>query len=248
MRRTIHLSGRKELPASAFDIELLSDGKGDRLRLQIVPDANGQDPLREISPSAALKVRVFENYVVDVLNFGTVGKRKSEAELPQGRYRTPACQIRIVSNEEPGKLIASSRSRRTGAEGQLEGILSFLPYDTAPRLWELVLEDENYPVLRVDKDLPNVAAWSSTDPVFLAAVLPTVIERVWRRILDDDEYPDSGWKADWLHWATTMMPGTNPPFDAGPEEREAWLQNLGDAFARRHQLVQLARTNLGGEK
>jgi len=248
MRRTIHLTGRKELPASAFDVELVSDESGDHLRLQILPDTNGQDPLRELKPEAKLKVRVFENYVVDVVSFGTLGNRKAEAELPRGRYTAPTCQIRIVSNDEPGKLLASSRSRRAGPEGQLEGILSFLPYDTAPRLWELVLEDDNYPVLRVDKNLPNVAAWSSTDPVFLAAVLPTVIEQVWRRILEDGEPPEEGWKSDWLHWARTMIPGTNPPIHASVDERESWLQSLGDTFARRHQLAKLARLRLEGEK
>ena len=168
--------------------------------------------------------------------------------MPKGRYRSPTCQIRIVSKDEPGKLIASSRSRRTGTDGQLEGILSFLPYETAPRLWQLVLEDDNYPILRVDKEIPNVAAWASTDPVFLAAVLPTIIEQVWRRILDDGEPPEEGWKADWLHWARTVMPGTVPPISGSVDEKEQWLQTLGDAFARRHQLAKLARTKLEGEK
>jgi hypothetical protein len=249
MRRTIHLTGRKELAASIFDVELASDSAGDRLKLHILPDASGQDPLREFPHGADLKVRVFENYVVDIVSFGTVGSRKAEVSLPKGRYRTPTCQVRIVSRDEPGKLIASSRSRRTGADGQLEGILSFLPYETAPRLWQLVLEDDNYPILRVDKEIRNVAAWASTDPVFLAAVLPTVIEQVWRRILDDGEQPEEGWKADWLHWANTMMPGTVPPITAASgEEKEQWLQNLGDAFARRHHLAKLARTKLEGEK
>jgi hypothetical protein len=248
MRRTIHLTGRKELPASTFDIELLSDETGDRLKLQIMPDANGQDPLQEFPVSADLKVRVFENYVVDVLSFGTIGNRKAEVPLPKGRYRTPTCQVRIVNKDEPGKLIASSRTRRTGVAGQLEGILSFLPYETAPRLWQLVLESDNYPILRVDKEIPNVAAWASTDPVFLAAVLPTIIEQVWHRILDDGEQPEEGWKADWLHWARAMMPGTVPPVTGSIEEKEQWLQNLGDAFARRHQLAKLARMKLEGEK
>jgi hypothetical protein len=248
MRRTIHLTGRRELPASAFDIELISDASGDHLKLQIMPDASGQDPLREFAPGADLKVRVFENYVVDVVSFGTVGNRKSEAPLPKGRYKSPTCQIRIVSKDEPGKLIASSRSRRTGADGQLEGILNFLPYETAPRLWQLVFDEDNYPVLRVDKEIPNVAAWASSDPVFIASVLPTVIEQVWRRILDDGEAPEEGWKADWLHWAKSMMPGTTPPMNAPVDEKDQWLQSLGDAFARRHQLAKLARTQLEGDK
>jgi hypothetical protein len=248
MRRTIHLTGRKELPASAFDVEIISAPDGDRLRLQIVRDASGRNPLREFPPSADLKVRVFENYVIDVVSFGTVGRPRTEAPLPHGRYVAPKCQIRIVSKEEPGKLIASSRSRRTGAEGQLEGILNFLPYDTAPRLWQLVLDDDNYPVLRVDKEIPNVAAWASADPVFLASVLPTVIEQVWSRILEEAEQPMEGWKADWLHWARTIMPGTNPPIGAPAEEKGQWLQSLADAFARRHQLAKLVRARMESEK
>lgn len=248
MRRTIHLTGRKELPASVFDIELISAPDGDRLKLQVIRASDGRDPLSEFPADADLKVRVFENYVVDVLNFGTVGNRRPEAELPRGRYRNPTCQIRIVSKEEPGKLIASSRSRRPGAEGQLEGILHFLPYDTSPRMWQLVFDDDNYPVLRVDKEIPNVAAWASADPIFVAAVLPAVIEQVWRRILDEAELPEDGWKADWLHWAKTMMPGTIPPIEASPEEKDQWLQSLADAFARRHKLAIHARTKLEGKQ
>lgn len=245
MRRTIHLSGRKELPGSCFDVEVREAGANALVCLTIVRDTNGRSPLDRFPKDAELRLRLSENNMIDVLRFGSVANPNGTAAVEPGRFTTPSCQLRVVDPHTPGKLLGSTRTRVYKPDGQTDGILHFVPYDTAPRLWELHFPEDNYPVLRVDKGVPNAAAWASSDPTFLACTLPAVVEMVMIRILDQDSAPEDGWMADWLAWSDTIQPGADsPPFRQPLERKSEWIAHLIDGFARRHDLAGLVRREL----
>ena len=245
MRRTIHLSGRKELPVSCFDVDIREAGENAIVCLTILRDPDGRSPLDRFPANAELRLKLSENNMIEVLRFGTVAKPIGTASAERGRFTTPSCQLRVIDPEVPGKLLGSTRTRVHKPDGQTDGILHFIPYDIAPRLWELHFPEDNYPILRVDREVPNAAAWASSDPTFLACTLPAVVEMVMMRILDLDSAPEDGWMYDWLHWSESIQPGAEkPPFGGSHERKSEWIAHLVDGFARRHDLAALVRREL----
>lgn len=235
MRRSIRLTGRRQLNQSSFNLQI-ADVNGKRVAALAL---SGPDELKPFPADAEVRVKLTENKLVEVLHFGTVGKPTTTANIGQRSFLAPSCQVRIVSraNGSDGLLLASTAPWTYRSGGQPEGILLFQPAPIAPRLWRLELRDEEYPTLYVDDRVPDASLWAKTDPVFNAGILPHVVSEVMRRIFRCDSAPEDGWMADWLLWVDTMMPGSKPPFGKTEEERQEWIEELLDAFSYRHELA-----------
>jgi hypothetical protein len=234
MLKTIRLTGRRQLPRSAFDFRF-SEVNGRPVATLAIANPSA---LRAFPANSEIRVKLSENKLVQVLAFGTVGRPSTVADIETGVFRAPSCQIRIVNRatNNDGMLLGSTRQWTLSSGGTPDGILLFQPAAIAPRLWSLDIRDQEQPILYIDENIPDASLWARTDPVFAACVLPSVITEVMRAILELDEVPEGGWEADWLNWAATLMQG-NAPFKGTWDEQTRWISELVDAFAHRHDLA-----------
>lgn len=245
MRKSIRLTGRKQLQQSNFTVSLAGEGAQIALRLDIADDWDRS----KLPPDAEIKIKLVENKFVEVLHLGTIALPAKTAPLTNSSFRAPSCQLRIVSRDEHsnGLLLASTKAWTLKSAGDPEGILLFKPADIQPRLWKLEIRAQEHPILYVDERIPNAAHWAKTDPVFAACVLPHIVSEVLREVLAAGDITEGTWEADWVRWAETFVPGSSPPFDGDDLERDSWVDDLVDAFSRRHELARKVILTLEGE-
>lgn len=235
MRKTIRLTGRRQLPVSAFDFQI-AEVQGKRIAsLSLIDPAC----LKGFAASSEIRVKLVENKLVEILRFGTVGKPSVTADLAGTSFLAPSCQIRVVSNsgDAEGMLLGSTKSWTYKSDGQTDGILLFQPSDTAPRAWKLDLRPDEYPILYVDERIPDAAHWAKTDPTFNACVLPHVIGAVFQYIFETGSKPEDGWMAEWTTWAATLIPANQPPFGSDLNDQRIWIDDLTETFAGKHKLA-----------
>jgi hypothetical protein len=240
MRKAIRLTGRRQLPVSAFDFQLRDVGDSQVATLTLAdPGVARLFPL-----DASVRVKLTENKRVEILRFGTLGDLKIDLDVPGVRFQAPSCQIRIVKNAEPDGLLLGSTVSWTYKTGSVqEGILQFQPADVRPRLWRLDIRDEEFPIVYLDRQLPDATNWATT-PTFAALVLPTVVKEIFRHIWTKTRgvKPDDGWMAHWLAWAESIAPGHQWPRDN--DEAEVWFDGLVETFLQRHGIAGLAIAEL----
>ena len=235
MRRTIRLTGRRQLPVTAFEFQI-ADLQGKRVAVLSLSDPAC---LKGLAANAEIRVKIVENKLVEILRFGTVGKPTLTAELAGTSFLAPSCQIRVVDSggENEGMLLGSTRNWTYKSDGLTDGILLFQPFETAPRAWKLELREEEYPILYVDNRIPDAAHWARTDAVFNACVLPHVIGEIFQKVFEAGSRPEDGWMADWVDWAGILVPAFPPPFGPERKEQRAWVDALIETFAAKHKLA-----------
>lgn len=229
MRRTIHLTGRKQLPLSHFAFDIREVGESQLVVLGLA------DEIRRSFPhDARIRVKLVENKRVEICDFGTVGSPKVDVDVGTLKFYAPSCQIRISRSEEPeGMLLGSTAPWTFKSGGAEEGILIFQAKPIAPKLWELEIRDQEYPLLSIDERVPDAATWAGTSPVFRALVFPTVLREVFRHIFvaNDGQRPDDGWMHDWIKLADALFGGAaSPPKSKDATDIDRWCDELIDTF------------------
>lgn len=234
MRKSVRLTGRRQLAQSSFDMHITDRGESQSVSLVVI------DPsvLHGFPANSSLKLKLAENKRIEVLDFGTIATRQAKVELDGEPFLAPSCQIRIVNraSDQDGLLLGSTSSFTYKSDGETDGILLFQPADTAPRSWRLDISDSSRPILYIDKKLPNPAYFARTDPTFITSVFPHVITEVFRRILETGAVED-GWEAEWVTWADSLMKGSKPPFNDDEQSKAKWIGALIDTFCSRHDLA-----------
>lgn len=240
MRRTIRLTGRRQLPVSCADVNMRDLDQRRLVTLTIrEPEA-----LRGFSQNARISLRLVENKQMELLDFGTVGSPRPFVELRNKSFGDPSCQLRVAetSPDHLGLLLGSTRTWRLNSdrpqqEGSVKGILRFQSADIAPRAWKLDLQDDVYPLILIDKRINDARTWAKTNPVFVACVLPAILEMVFGHILSTPDPTEVEWMRDWLRWADTLMQGEQPPSDPDDEKaRGKWIDGLIESFCHWHRL------------
>ncbi len=251
MRRRIRLTGRRQLARSSVDVKVAVIG--DKMIVSMtIADTEAFSKMPE---TARVKLRLVENKYSETLEFGALGKLKITAEIKSGAFSAPSCQLRIVASDDgkKGLLLASTDSwtLRTGGDDGTgtasEGILDFRPFDIAPQVWKLELREDDYPIVYVDKRIPDPRTWVRNDPIFVSCVLPAIVKEVFDDILSSNAVPEQDWAKDWLGWADTLMPGKAPPWNEGPLPKSEWVNDLLDSFCQRHGMLDLLVGKLGQE-
>lgn len=236
MRKTIPLTGRRQLALNAFDFQI-SEVQGKRVAALTVVNVSA---LKGMPPEAEIRVRLYENKFVEILKFGTVGKPSTTYEIRGRAFDAPSCQVRIVGQgDKDGLLLGSTKPWTYKSDGETDGILLFQPYDTSPLAWRLDIREEENPILYVDKRIPDAAHWARTNPMFTACIFPQVIEKVFRRIFESNTAkPEDGWMVQWVQWAQTMVQLESKLF-TGACDRDAleWIDGLILTFAAKHKLA-----------
>lgn len=242
MRRRIKLTGRRELKKSAVRVALSKLGGKPLLTMTLVrPEA-----FKPFRPEARVSLRLIENKKVEVVDLGTVGKLSTARELKSCDFVAPSCQLRIADPGfgTKGLLLGSTDNWTLRGDDEKDdensrGILQFLPDETAPQSWKLDIRENDYPLVRVDKRIPNAALWARNDPVFVGTVLPTVVRQVFDEVLREEYSDDTPWVLDWLRWADALLPGQAPPIgDDDKATRLEYVERLVDSFCARHNLAE----------
>lgn len=237
MRKTIRLTGRRQLALSSFGFRFAELQGRQVASLSIVNPAD----LKSFPADAEIRVKLVENKLVEILRFGTVGKPVTVVDVIEKSFFAPSCQVRVVSRttDKEGMLLGSTPRWTYKSGSDPDGILLFKPAPTAPRCWKLDFSnEEDHPILYIDERIPDGALWARTDPVFIGCVFPNVITEVMSRVLLNGSRPEEGWMKDWLLWAEALMPGSQPPFSEKLEgDQRDWLDQLVETFAFRHELA-----------
>ena len=240
MRKRIRLTGRKQLPVSCADVAIREVGDKKVVALTI----NNKAVLKGFPLTARVTLRLVENKQLELLDFGTIDEPKSLADLRNLTFADPSCQLRIVDAgaKELGLLLGSTKTWRlekgtNPQQGGVMGILRFQPKDIAPRAWKLDIQEDAHPVLQIDERIPDPRSWVRNNPVFIGAVYPAIVQRLFREILSTPDPEDIEWMNDWLRWAESLMPGSTPPHaDDEDAEKDDWTEQLIEAFCMRHRL------------
>jgi hypothetical protein len=240
MRRTIRLTGRKELPRNSAAISLRDVGGKKLLTLTI------QNPktFKRFPQTARVEVRLIENKQMELVDFGALGALNNVVELGNQAFGDPSCQLRIASSatDNLGLLLGSTKSWRLNSDdpdkqGTVRGLLDFLPAKIAPRTWRLRIEENVRPLIEIDNRIPDPRAWAKSDPVFIGTIMPAIIHQLFDDILSHQSPEDTEWMNDWLRWADMLMAGnTPPPYPNEVRTRREWIDSLIDTFSRRHNL------------
>ncbi len=166
-------------------------------------------------------------------------------------FSVPSCQLRIVASDGSSKgLLPGSTKTWTlqkdeeGENSSRKGILMFESNDIAPRTWKLDIRDDDYPVVYIDKQIPNPGIWARNDPVFISCVLPAIIRELFEDILSDSDDPDQNWMLDWLNWADSMMPGKPRSLTDDNDKKKQWIDDLLDNFCYKHRALEMLLVNL----
>lgn len=244
MRKSIRLTGRKQLPKSYFEVSLSSDGPAAGVSLKVSDAWNRSS----FPPESEIRVKLVENKMVEVLSFGTLRAPQTFQPLSSRGFRAPSCQVRIVNrgSQMDGLLLGSTNAWTLKAAGDPEGILLFQAADIRPRLWKLELRTDEHPILYIDERIPDAALWARSDPVFTACVLPQVAANVLAAVLEYGEPDGDGWESDWAEWAKQLVPGSRLPFNADADAKSIWIDDVIDAFSRMHKFSESVISKLGG--
>jgi hypothetical protein len=203
-------------------------------------------PFREFPADSKIRIRLVENKIVEVVDFGTLAAQRPAVELKNSSFSAPSCQLRIASTDvnKPGLLLGSTdtwtlQTDRDSENGRsTRGILNFQPKNTAPRTWKLDIRDNDYPVVYVDERIPDPRGWARSDPLFVSTSLSSILSDIFDEILDQDSPADVDWMADWIRWADSLMTGKSPPpKETSRREKKDWIEDLVDTFCQRHRVA-----------
>ncbi len=250
MRRRIRLTGRKQIAKSDVAVKIVEIPGRRMLTLTLVQN----NRFSKFEKDARVLVVLKENKLIELAEFGTFGALKSTYEIKNTAFVNPTCQLRIVSRDgqHVGLLLGSTDTWTLNAdplapESGKKGILYFQPADIAPRAWKLDIRDDDYPVVYVDKRIPDTRSWVRTDPTFVAFVFPAIVAQVFDDILQQPFEPDTDWMRDWLLWSNSVMPGSKPPFGGTYSEKREWIDLLIDTFSTRYRLSNRVVDHLSAE-
>jgi hypothetical protein len=202
-----------------------------------------RNAFQHLPPQAKVSLKLVENKRVEILDFGPLQRLVATTELPE-HFTAPTCQLRVADPglKAKGILLASTDAwtlKGDDPENQenSKGILQFLADDTAPQSWKLEIRESDYPLVRIDKRIPNAAMWARNDPIFVATALPIVVRQIFEEILDGTFTEDAPWVVDWLKWAAVFMSTEVPPIGGEESDRADYIERLVDSFCARHNLA-----------
>ena len=241
MRRTISLSGRRKLDLNNFDLSLDSGEFGTGVSLSVTENFERDS----YSATSVVRVRLSENRRFVAVDFGPPHLLNRNVpvfmEIPDIEFHTPSYEITVVEKggESYGKVLASTESRRYydnlnfGADGLIKAMA-----DTSlgNRVWALDLSGAEFPVLRVNGEIPSVLDWVSSNPVFQACVLPDVLKQVTSHVLETDEFERQPWHSEWMEFLRTIRKFGSVPTD--PDGRDSLIDELTDGFLGNFRFVE----------
>lgn len=106
------------------------------------------------------------------------------------------------------------------------------------------------PILLINNTVGDWRALARS-PSLTCLIYPHVLREVLTRIIQVEQHyelePESDWRAQWLHFASQIPGGSEPPEDKNQDEAHDWIDGIVAAFGRMHHTADRFRAFLAGE-
>jgi hypothetical protein len=151
----------------------------------------------------------------------------------------------IDRTEQFGRILGIAEQLRPQKAGKQtvagrRGLLPIEPVELRQQLWKLEYREHDV-FLLVNKNVPGLIDRFRSDPFFHAAVYPDVVRQILTlaiaaNVETDEE--DNRWPVLWLRFGKKLHPANAdaPKPDDPEEDREAWVEEIVDAFCEVHAL------------
>lgn len=200
----------------------------------------------ELPPDSLVFVEAYRQATNQRFAFGSFGQPSTPASTLLTEFSDPSgvmFRVKVVgTGDRKGHLLAEADRilpKNPGdSEGRRRSLLPVAADDLQGDVWRLEIEDGD-PLLLIERSLGDPVA-IARDPGFASLVFPAVIQLILREMLSSDEYdPEepNGWHADWLRFASYIVPGMSPPAPNEPDEGWGWIRAVSRGFCRQHALV-----------
>lgn len=226
----VNFSGRR--PIRHEDVRLEIDPDEHAIRVTGAVDVSALDLPDEARVIVELYREIYsERHEVRLADLTQLDLRFSPHPAPS----TLLCNIRVISADTPGLILAAAERVRPDASTELGG-RSLLPIDfrdLGPQLWELNLDDDQ-PILIVNTQLMDPGA-VARDPRFQILVFPVALRQVCRWLArqlaagDVDEGPAAMWRDFIRDLDVEPVATEETPSETDP----SWIEDAADRFMAR---------------
>lgn len=242
MIKRLNFTGRRRIPKQRVKIQLRAgpprtfDAAIDLQGLQFLPHAA---VYLEATCAGSARVQRFD--------FGEVGHIRPPVDraLHQLEGENVFFTLKVVDRTEQfGRILGVAEHIRPEPSSDQpqagrRGILPVQPWKLGQQLWKVEFREFG-PCLLVNKDVPGLADRVYSDPRLCATVFPAALRQCLQAALADNADPeedDDRWAVLWLRFGRGLHPDREPPPKPDePEERDAWLDAVVEAFCERHEL------------
>lgn len=243
MLRTFNYTGRQRIDQQDVHIRLEANGDG-------APSFTARLDLSEALPRhCKVYVEAYRKQTSQRFDFGTVGhlRAPSDRELREvdlaGRL---LFRVRVVDESSGiGTVIASGD--RISPQDTLGNTNSMMPIKAASLgnvPWKLDIDGtDEYPILFVNKNIPDAQNRFQTDVVLISAVLPAALRQVltFYTLLTSEDEKDGEARLNWLAFAEFLVPP--PADDADSDIFLKWIDEVIEAFSDHHRLASMLDEN-----
>lgn len=247
MRKTINLTGRRNIPTNAVGVQLIG-AQPQRVRFEIAQAFH----FNRFPRRAKIKLKFRENKGIETVDFGPYRclDQATERVLTK-QFSRPSCQFFVieVGRNKRGLILGSSRkwtlsaAEPDGAGSDPRGILQFA-VGNSECVWELDFPEQGFPIIYLDSSIPDAKGWAKNDPIFRGLVLPEVVRRIFGRICDTEDPTEVSWMRKWIDWAHGVYDGEFPSEHSSSVDKEQWIGHVVTGFAHKNGLLAATASQL----
>ncbi len=192
-------------------------------------------------------------WTVQRFDFGTVAHYTEPSERRLSEFQSLSgllFRLKVIATGElNGRLLGEADGLKPSGDIEQASQRSFVvvrPHDLGDRVWKVEFDDSQ-PLLLVNSRIHDYQDFLKRKEV-AALVLPEAIQRVLEEaaaVGSDDENRE-GWQGVALRLGERLVGRLVPPA-SDEAELERWIDEAVSAFARRHQFIDIFRTESSGE-
>jgi hypothetical protein len=238
IQRRINHTGRKRIDKSR--VEIFLEGEPGSQRFTASVNFDGLD----LPPGAPVHIEAYQRYALQRFGCGTVAtfSLPPDSRLTELDGDLPVqFRVKVVDTAGPeGRLLAAVKGIRASneqpdAEGR-ERLLPVVSRDMGELPWRVNLQEDSVPELALNNRIPGCIERIRRDPSFQALVFPGAVRSIlswiyWRELVDSEEE----WVTRWLTFAGAIA-GEEAPKDGDQTKVETWIEDVVNAFSRKHGL------------
>jgi hypothetical protein len=237
MQRTFNYTGRIRINQQNVHVQL--EDNGDR-----PPTFNARLDLSDsLPPHCKVYVEAYRKQTSQRFDFGTIGQLRPPAnrELTEvdlaGRL---LFRVRVVDESQSvGSVIASGdRIKPQDSLGDANSMMPIKSADLGNVPWKLDIDGtDDYPVLFVNKDIPDGVNRFQVDRTLVSVVLPAALREAltFYIFLTSDDEKEGEARNNWLNFAGLLV--TPLDEDADKEDKRQWIDEVIEVFSLKHRLV-----------
>ena len=254
MRERIRFTNRKEISVGSIQSSFKEKNK---IPIDITLSVKDPSEFESFPVISNVRLRLEENKKINVIHFGNLkdllNRPITSNIINPLWFKSPSCELKISVSEgkDLGKILGSTakwklRPLENGSDDiASRGLLSFMYDDIKPLIWNLEFPEDDYPILCVEKSIPQSSDWFASNGMFCACVYPVVVRMVFQKIFDLNDLDPGNyqlWVTDWLRWAEDISNDvyrTNKIiiFDKSPDEREEWINDMIINFSQKQSFL-----------